>query len=238
MSKKIVVFSGAGMSEESGINTFRDADGLWEGHNFLTVASLDGWKRNPKLVLDFYNERRRCLLKVSPNKGHEALAELESYASVSIVTQNVDNLHERAGSENVIHLHGELLKSQSSADPELIFDCFNDISLADKCPKGSQIRPNIVWFGEAVEKLDDAISEVMEADIFIIIGTSLQVYPAAGLVSFLRPDTPVYYVDSNPSTNQELELVTNLNVIKSTAAIGIPELVNQLKETLLTPQPI
>jgi len=232
MSKKIVVFSGAGMSEESGINTFRDADGLWEGHDFLTVASLDGWKKNPKLVLDFYNERRRHLLKVSPNKGHHALAELEEYANVTIITQNVDNLHERAGSQNVIHLHGELLKSQSSIDSELTFDCVSDIYLHDKCPKGSQIRPNIVWFGEAVEKLDDAISEVIEADIFIIIGTSLQVYPAAGLVSFLRSNTPVYYIDSDPSTNQELELVTHLNVIKNTAAVGIPELVNQLKKGL------
>lgn len=232
MNKKIVVFSGAGMSQESGIDTFRDADGLWEGHDILTVASLDAWKKNPKHVLDFYNERRRHLLKVCPNKGHEALVELTEYASVSIITQNVDNLHERAGSKNVIHLHGELLKSQSSVDPELVFDCMTDISFKDKCPKGSQIRPNIVWFGEAVERLDDAIAEVIEADVFIIIGTSLQVYPAAGLVSFLRPNTPVYYIDSNPSTNQEIESITNLTIIKNTAAKGIPELLIQLKITL------
>ena len=234
MSKKVVVFSGAGMSEESGINTFRDVDGLWEGEDLLTIASLDGWHKDPQLVLDFYNERRKHLLKVFPNEGHKALADLQAHAEVSIITQNVDNLHERAGSENVIHLHGELLKSQSSIDPELTFDCVKDISLKDKCPKGSQIRPNIVWFGEAVERLDDAISEVIEADIFIIIGTSLQVYPAAGLVSFLRPETPVYYIDSNPATNPELELVTELNVIKNTAAIAIPELIMQLKKTVLT----
>lgn len=231
-NKKVVVFSGAGMSEESGINTFRDAEGLWEGHDLLTVASLDGWHNDPKLVLDFYNERRRHLLKVFPNKGHDALAELEAYADVSIITQNVDNLHERAGSGNVIHLHGELLKSQSSVDAELVLDCINDISLEDKCFKGSQIRPNIVWFGETVQRLDDAIAKVIEADVFIIIGTSLQVYPAAGLVSFLRPDIPVYYIDLNPVTTQELELVTNLSVIKNSAAKAVPELVSKLKETI------
>lgn len=227
-AKKIVVFSGAGMSEESGINTFRDADGLWEGHDFLTVASLDGWKKNKALVLDFYNQRRRHLLQVSPNPGHIALANLAEHMDVSIITQNVDNLHERAGSQNIIHLHGELLKSQSSADPDLIFDCFEDITLKDKCPLGSQLRPHIVWFGEAVPKLDDAIAEVMKADIFIIVGTSLQVYPAAGLVSFARDGVPVYYIDPNPSSNKEFEFISNLNIIKSTAANALPDLVEKL----------
>lgn len=231
MSKKVVVFSGAGMSEESGINTFRDADGLWEGHDFLTVASLDGWHKDPQLVLDFYNERRQHLLKVSPNLGHIALAELAEHADVSIVTQNVDNLHERAGSKNVIHLHGELLKSESSANPDLTFDCLGDITLKDRCPLGSQLRPHIVWFGEAVDKLDNAIAEVMSADIFIIIGTSLQVYPAAGLVSFIRPNVPVYYIDADPATNIELESVANLTIIKDTAAIGVPKLIKSLKES-------
>jgi len=232
MNKKVVVFSGAGMSEESGINTFRGADGLWEGHDLQTVASLDGWHKDPQLVLNFYNERRRHLLNVSPNKGHQALVELEASADVAIITQNVDDLHERAGSKHVIHLHGELLKSQSSIDPELIFDCTTDISLQDKCPKGSQLRPNIVWFGEAVDKLDEAIAEVIKADVFIIVGTSLQVYPAAGLVSFLSPNTPVYYIDTNPSINQELELVTNLQVIENSAAKGIPELIDDILTTL------
>jgi len=218
MNKKVVVFSGAGMSEESGINTFRGADGLWEGHDLQTVASLDGWHKDPQLVLNFYNERRRHLLNVSPNKGHQALVELEASADVAIITQNVDDLHERAGSKHVIHLHGELLKSQSSIDPELIFDCTTD--------------PNIVWFGEAVDKLDEAIAEVIKADVFIIVGTSLQVYPAAGLVSFLSPNTPVYYIDTNPSINQELELVTNLQVIENSAAKGIPELIDDILTTL------
>jgi NAD-dependent deacetylase len=228
MNKKIVVFSGAGMSEESGLSTFRDSDGLWNGHDFLEVASLEGFNKNPQLVLEFYNQRRRQLLEVSPNPGHVALAQLEKHFNVSIVTQNVDNLHERAGSETVLHLHGELLKSQSSDNPELVYDCTSDISLNDKCPKGSQIRPHIVWFGEAVTRLDDAIAQVMKADVLIIVGTSLQVHPAAGIVSFAKHDIPVYYIDANPTVNPELSDLSNLTVIKNTAANGIPVLAQQL----------
>lgn len=228
MNKKIVIFTGAGMSEESGISTFRDANGLWDGHDPLEVASLEGFNKRPQLVLDFYNQRRRQLLNVAPNAGHLALSQLEKNHDVSIITQNVDNLHERAGSKQVLHLHGELLKSQSSNDSELVFDCFSDITLNDKCPKGSQIRPHIVWFGETVTKLNDAIAEILEADIFIIVGTSLQVHPAAGIVTFVKAGTPVYYVDANPTINQELSGLTNLTIIKDTAAMGLPKLVEQL----------
>ncbi len=228
MSKKIVVFTGAGMSEESGISTFRDTNGLWKNHELLEVASLEGFQKNPQLVLEFYNQRRKQLLEVSPNSGHTALVELEKHFNVSIVTQNVDNLHERAGSTNVLHLHGELLKSQSSEDPELVFDCVSDITLEDKCPLGSQLRPHIVWFGETVTMLDEAIAEVIDADILLIIGTSLQVHPAAGIVAFVKPKTQVYYIDANPAINQELSELSNLTVIKNTAAQGVPSLIEEL----------
>ena len=226
--KNIVVFSGAGMSAESGLHTFRDPNGVWNNHSLLEVASLDGFKKDPQLVLDFYNQRRRQLLQVSPNKGHEALAELQKHFNVSIVTQNVDNLHERAGNKTVLHLHGELLKSQSSINSNLVYDCSSDITINDKCPDGSQVRPNVVWFGEAVTRLNDAIAEVLNADLLIIVGTSLQVHPAAGIVTFIKPNTPVYYVDANPTINKELSDLPDLTVIKNTAASGIPILVQQL----------
>jgi len=234
MNKKVVIFSGAGMSEESGINTFRDTKGLWNNYDLLDVASLEGFQKNPQLVLEFYNQRRQQLLEVSPNQGHRALVGLEQHFNVSIITQNVDNLHERAGSKNVLHLHGELLKSQSSENPELVFDCQTDLTLQDKCPKGSQLRPNIVWFGEEVTLLDDAIAEILEADILVIIGTSLQVHPAAGIVAFAKPDIPVYYVDANPSFNQELSELSNLTVINNTAAKGVPALTQQLISEFIT----
>ncbi len=228
MKKKIVIFTGAGMSEESGISTFRDTNGLWDGHDPLAVASLEGFNKRPQLVLDFYNQRRRQLLDVAPNVGHLALTQLENNYNVSIITQNVDNLHERAGSKHVLHLHGELLKSQSSNDSDLVFDCLSDITLNDKCPKGSQIRPHIVWFGETVTKLNDAIAEILETDILIIVGTSLQVHPAAGIVAFVKPGIPVYYVDANPAINHELSGLSNLTVIKDTAATALPQLIEQL----------
>jgi NAD-dependent deacetylase len=194
--KKIVVLSGAGISAESGIPTFRDSNGLWEGFDVMEVATPQGWVKNPVLVLDFYNQRRKNALQALPNEGHRALVELEKYFDVTIVTQNVDNLHEKAGSSKVLHLHGELFKSRSSIDENLIYDIEGwELKLGDKCEKGSQLRPHIVWFGEMVPMMDAAIDEVSKADIFIVVGTSLLVYPAAGLVDYVRYDVPVYVID-------------------------------------------
>src|SRR5690606_18212305 len=199
MKKHLVVLTGAGMSAESGIETFRDADGLWEGHDVMEVATPEGFARNPELVLDFYNQRRRQLFEVEPNAAHKALAALEDHFDVSIITQNVDDLHERAGSSNIIHLHGELLKARSSYNDTDIFDWKNDITLKDRCKKGHQIRPHIVWFGEAVPMIEPAALLCEKADILMIIGTSMQVYPAAGLMHFAKPETPIYYIDPKPA---------------------------------------
>lgn len=199
--KKIVILTGAGMSAESGIKTFRDSDGLWENYPVQQVASIEGYEENPRLVLDFYNARRKELLRTVPNHGHLKVAELENYYDVAVVTQNVDNLHERAGSSHVIHLHGELMKATSSRnpnDPACICDIspeHPEIRLGDKAVDGSQLRPYIVWFGEAVLRFEDAIREAETADIFIIIGTSMQVYPAAGLIRYIRRGIPVYVID-------------------------------------------
>lgn len=228
VKKKIVVLSGAGMSAESGINTFRDDDGLWEGHDVMEVASPEGWQTNAKLVLNFYNQRRRQLLTVSPNLGHLALVKLEGDYDVAIVTQNVDDLHERAGSSNVIHLHGELLKAQSTLKPSLVYPCKTDISLGDHCEQGSQLRPAIVWFGEEVPLLDLAIEEVISADIIIVVGTSMKVYPAAGLTSFAQDSTKIIYIDPKPSINEVLAQAHELQVIEKTAANGLPNLVESL----------
>src|SRR5690554_7654170 len=181
---KVVVLTGAGVSAESGIKTFRDSDGLWEGHNVMEVASPEGFAKNPKAVLEFYNQRRQQLLTVQPNAAHKALVDLEKKHEVTIITQNVDDLHERAGSSNVIHLHGELFKVRSVEDENLIYDWKNDLSLSSKSKEGHQLRPHIVWFGEAVPEMDRAILQVMQADVLLIIGTSLQVYPAAGLIDY------------------------------------------------------
>lgn len=196
--KNLVVLTGAGISAPSGIKTFRDAEGLWEGHDIITVASPKGWMENPELVLDFYNLRRRQLKEVHPNKAHELLQVLEAFYNVDIITQNVDNLHERAGSKNIIHLHGELLKARPEDDKENTFEWTEDIHIGDT-HEGSQIRPHIVWFGEPVPKMEEAKHKVARADIFIIIGTSLQVYPAAGLCEYVRPNSPIIYIDNNPS---------------------------------------
>ncbi len=196
--KKLVVLTGAGISAESGLKTFRDSNGLWEGHDVMEVATPEGWAKNPELVLEFYNQRRRNLLEVQPNRAHEILAELEEHFDVTIITQNVDNLHERGGSSNVMHLHGELLKVRGIADNETVYevDPINpDILLGDLCPKGSQLRPHVVWFGEPVPMIEPAIAEVEKADIFMVVGTSLVVYPAAGLLDFKRPNTPTFLVD-------------------------------------------
>jgi len=230
MRKNIVVLSGAGISAESGIETFRDADGLWQGHDVMTVASPQGWQENPKLVLDFYNQRRRQLLNVIPNKAHDTLVKFEKIFNVIIVTQNVDDLHERAGSSNVLHLHGELLKAQSTQNASLIYPCLKDIYLRDVCELGSQLRPYIVWFGEDVPKLNEAIAKVMNADIIIIVGTSMQVYPAAGLVSFVSRNTPIFYIDPNPAVNDALGCADNVTLIKKNASQGLIELTEQLSK--------
>lgn len=215
MKKKLVVLTGAGISAESGIKTFRDSNGLWEGHNVMDVATPEGWQKNPELVLDFYNQRRKQLHDVQPNFGHEILAQLENDFDVFIITQNVDNLHEKAGSTNVLHLHGELLKVRSTVNSNYILDWESDLNSGDVDDNGHQLRPHIVWFGEEVPALEEAVLLVEKADILIIIGTSLQVYPAAGLMNFAKPSIPVYYIDPKPA-----ELYDLPNELKIIAAIG------------------
>lgn len=196
--KNLVVLTGAGISAESGIKTFRDQGGLWENYDVMEVASYDGWLRNKELVLRFYNERRRQLKTVEPNLAHKKLVELEKHFNIQIITQNVDNLHERAGSKNVLHLHGELTKVRSTTDASYVKDIkYNDIALGDLCPKGGQLRPHIVWFGEAVPAIEQAIEIVSKADIFVVIGTSLNVYPAAGLIDYVKENIPIYLIDPN-----------------------------------------
>ena len=226
--KNIVILTGAGISAESGIKTFRDADGLWEGHDIMEVASPIGWERNKSLVLDFYNERRAQLLHVMPNEGHKALVLLEKQYKITIITQNVDDLHERAGSKNVLHLHGELLKVRSSKNENLVYDWKEDLNLGDVCEENHQLRPDIVWFGEEVPMLSKAIEITSKADILIIIGTSMQVYPAASLVHFMKPKTPIYFIDPKPSIQENQ--FHNLTIIKEKASIGVVKLINQLIE--------
>ncbi|MEM6720627.1 MAG: NAD-dependent deacylase [Bacteroidota bacterium] len=224
--EKIVVLTGAGISAESGIKTFRDADGLWEGHDIMEVASPTGFEKNPALVLDFYNQRRRQLQEVSPNEGHKALVKLEEKYDVTIVTQNVDNLHERAGSSKIIHLHGELSKMRGVNYPYKIYDCPGDIVVGDVCKRGSQLRPHIVWFGEDVPMIETAVAECVEADILLIIGTSMQVYPAAGLINYVSQNTPIYFIDPYPAVNQGA--YGNLTVIAKKASTGVVSVVEQL----------
>ena len=226
MKKKIVVLTGAGVSAESGINTYRDADGLWEGHDVMEVASPQGFAKNPELVLDFYNQRRRQLFTVDPNAAHASLVDLEKHFDVNIVTQNVDDLHERAGSSNVLHLHGELLKARSVANEENVLSWKTDLNLGDLCENGHQLRPHIVWFGEQVPLLEKAVEITEKADILIIIGTSMQVYPAAGLINFIAPGTPIYFVDPKPSVSKSE--YGNLTIIQNTAAKGVPTLIADL----------
>lgn len=232
--RKIVVLTGAGMSAESGINTFRGAGGLWEGHDVMEVASPEGWDANRELVLDFYNQRRRQLLDVRPNPGHLALKLLEAKFEVHIVTQNVDDLHERAGSANILHLHGELLKARSTEYPELTYHWPGDLNPGDLCDRGAQLRPDIVWFGEAVPALERAAVLVYDADIAIIIGTSMQVYPAAGLIGYAQQDCDVYYIDPQPSVNHELTNRPGLTIIPENAGTGVPELVSKLLDDAYT----
>ncbi|WP_320814122.1 NAD-dependent deacylase [Flavobacterium sp.] len=225
--KKITVLSGAGISAESGIKTFRDADGLWEGHDIMEVASPIGFVKNPELVLDFYNKRRAQLLEVQPNLAHEILAELEQNFEVHIITQNVDDLHERAGSTNVIHLHGELLKVKSVYNEQIILDWKKDLFLGDVDKFGNQLRPHIVWFGEEVPAMDKALEIVEQTDILIVIGTSLQVYPAAGLINYVNQNIPVFYIDPKPATIYDLPNPLEIMPFSATEGMKI------LKEKLL-----
>ncbi|MFY0673480.1 MAG: NAD-dependent deacylase [Bacteroidia bacterium] len=222
MKQKLVILSGAGMSAESGIQTFRDAGGLWEGHDVTKVASPEGWNADPEMVLDFYNQRRQNVRDTSPNLAHKFFAELEDQYEMLIVTQNVDDLHERAGSSNIIHLHGEILKAQSTNDPNLVYDLNGkDIFWGDKCETGSQLRPFIVWFGESVPKLEEAAMEIMKADLLIVIGTSLQVYPAASLLQYTKPACNRILVDPKAD---EIYVPNDFRVISETAVNSIPTL--------------
>src|SRR5688572_20836336 len=225
---KIVVLTGAGISAESGIRTFRDAGGLWEGHKIEDVATPEAWHRQPDVVLDFYNQRRQQLLTVQPNDAHFALVDLEKNHEVIIITQNVDDLHERAGSKNVIHLHGELLKVRSSSHDDIIYEWKKDIVIGDCCPHGSQLRPHIVWFGEMVPMLERSIEEISDAEIVLVIGSSMQVYPAASLVGFSPPDAAIFYIDPNPQINYELANRRMLEVIAKPATMGVNEIVQRI----------
>jgi NAD-dependent deacetylase len=220
---KFVVLSGAGISAESGLPTFRDTNGLWEGHDLMTVASPQGWQKHPELVLDFYNQRRRHLIKVEPNQAHYALARLQEHCSTTIITQNVDDLHERAGSKKVIHLHGELLKVRSTFDPKLTYHWTKDVQIGDLAEDGSQLRPDIVWFGESVPLMTLAIKAVQSADILLIIGTSLQVYPAAGLLQYVHQNVPIYYIDPKPAKIHGLSSPSQLICIAQDASKGVEE---------------
>ena len=219
MKKNLVILSGAGISAESGIQTFRDADGLWEGHNVEDVATPEGFARNPQLVLDFYNERRRQLHTVMPNVGHEIIAALEENFNVHVITQNVDNLHEKAGSTNVLHLHGELFEARSTNNSKDIQRWEKDLQLGDFDKNGHQLRPNIVWFGEDVPALEKAVDLVQEADFLIIIGTSLQVYPAASLMHFAPENIPVFYIDPKPA--DVIDAPLNLKILAKTGSQGM-----------------
>lgn len=224
----LVILSGAGISAESGIPTFRDADGLWEGHDIMEVASPQGWHSNPELVLEFYNQRRKACLNAHPNLGHQILASLEQYFQVSIITQNVDNLHEKAGSTNVLHLHGQLFKSRSTVDSRLVYDVPGwALNLGDLCEKGSQLRPHIVWFGEDVPNMELAMSICSKADILVVVGTSLVVYPAAGLINFSGHSIPKYVINPNMP---EISPMPNLKLIHKGAGEGLTDLKEELFE--------
>lgn len=223
--QKLVILSGAGMSAESGIATFRGTSGLWEGHRVEEVASPEAFKRNPAMVLDFYNVRRRNVIGASPNRGHLAITQLSNYYDLTVVTQNVDDLHERAGTKNILHLHGEIRKARSTANPNYVVDIDGpNLNLGDLCPEGSQLRPHIVWFGESVPMIEKAAVEVGEADILIVVGTSLQVYPAASLIHYMKPGTQLYLVDPNPPAIS----APNLEVLEMGAEEGLTTLLERL----------
>ena len=224
---KVAILTGAGISAESGIKTFRDSDGLWEGHDVMSVASPQGFRKDPALVLDFYNQRRRQLLEVYPNKAHISISELENMHDVVVITQNVDDLHERAGNSRVIHLHGELLKVRSEYHPENVLEWRTDLHIGDTCSQGHQLRPHIVWFGEAVPKMEEAIRHVQESDAVIIVGTSMQVYPAAGLIEYAAEDCKIYFIDPNPSMSSNRKC----QVFAEKATVGVPKVIEILYNT-------
>ncbi|MEX2513834.1 MAG: Sir2 family NAD-dependent protein deacetylase [Cyclobacteriaceae bacterium] len=225
--KKLVVLTGAGISAESGLKTFRDDNGLWEGHNVMSVASITGWHKDKAMVLDFYNKRRKACLEVAPNAAHYRLAAMEKDYEITIITQNVDDLHEKAGSTHIIHLHGELFKSQSTSDPSLVYNMDGwELKMGDKCEKGSQLRPFIVWFGETVPKMEEAMEEAMDADIFAVVGTSMLVYPAAGLIDYVPESTPKFVIDVKiPFLHSHPHLIP----IEEKASTGIVKMENRLK---------
>lgn len=226
MKPKLVVFTGAGISAESGIRTFRDSGGLWEEYDINEVATPMAWKKNQALVLDFYNKRRRQVLEAKPNEAHFALVELEKKYDVHIITQNIDDLHERAGSAKVLHLHGEITKSRSTIDPSLVYTISSgDLKTGDRCEKGSQLRPHIVWFGELVPMMENAYLIAGKADIFIVVGTSMAVYPAAGIIDYAPPGIPKYLVDPG---DVKISSIENLKVIKEKASTGLPGLAREL----------
>ncbi len=233
--KKLVFLTGAGMSAESGISTFRDAGGLWENYPVQQVASIEGYYRNPELVICFYNQRRKQLLECLPNDGHRLVAEMEQWFDTTVVTQNIDNLHEKAGSSHVIHLHGELMKATSSHNPNdsrcimTLPDERPFIKIGDKAADGSQLRPFIVWFGESVPMMEPAIDEAMKADIFVVIGTSLNVYPAAGLLNYVRPEAKLYLIDPKPASNIHN---SRIHIIKKGAGEGMKELRQLLQQEI------
>ncbi len=226
--KTIVVLTGAGISAESGLHTFRDQGGLWHNYRIEDVATPEAWQQDPARVLAFYNERRKQLIEAKPNNAHLALAALEKKYVVRIITQNIDDLHERGGSTHILHLHGELRKARSTADPDLVYDISGwELNMGDLCEKGSQLRPHVVWFGEAVPLIEDASEIVSSADLLMIIGTSMVVYPAAGLVNYARYGIPIYYIDPQPSPIRWLK---NVTVIPRKAGDGVPALVKELLE--------
>jgi NAD-dependent deacetylase len=228
--RKLVVLSGAGISMESGIPTFRDSDGLWEGFRVEEVASPEGWNSDPAKVLEFYNQRRKRALEVKPNRAHVVLAELEEYFDVTIVTQNVDDLHERAGSKNVLHLHGSLFESRSTADDSLIYPVKGwELNLGDQCEKGSQLRPNIVWFGEMVPLMEVAVHHAARADFFVVVGTSMLVYPAAGLINYVPYDCPKYIIDPKIPG---LKLIPGITMFAEKASTGMEKVKIELMKML------
>lgn len=225
--KRLAILSGAGMSAESGIRTFRDMNGLWEEYDVMEVASIEAWHKNPELLLRFYNDRRKQMIESKPNQGHILLAGLEKKFDVQIITQNIDDLHERAGSTNVLHLHGELSKARSTIDPSLIYKLDNpEMKMGDKCEKGSQLRPHIVWFGEEVPAMAEAVPIVESADYLCVIGTSLIVYPAAGLINYAPVNAPLFLIDPNPPAS----LPRKIKVIAKGASEGVAELIRKLDE--------
>lgn len=224
--QKLVVLSGAGISAESGISTFRDANSLWEGHDVMEVASPNGWQKNRELVLEFYNQRRKNVIEAKPNQGHLLLAELENKFDVHIITQNVDDLHERSGSSKILHLHGEIRKSRSTANPNLVYNIEGwQLNVGDKCELGSQLRPHIVWFGEEVPAMEQAIEITEQADIFLVIGTSLVVYPAASLLQYTPYDIPKFLIDPKPAN---ISFEKNLKVIQKGGSEGMKEFLSYL----------